>query len=231
MTDTTTRTGLFDRVTFSDYGTPVTGVVVWQGNAEATATNMKDYSLIATGGDNGWTVSRDNYISQNWDCVTPADEVAALAYARVNGLERFIFQRTESLSPTSAPEPVHTESTVTNTEDGNVLVERFSRIIAGIGDALKAEAESRDYCNEFEQAVDKMADDLPHPYADVMREHAMREGMLERDYTISWSISYSTTVTASDAEGAREAFRESEREYVRSALYEAEIEIDDVEED
>lgn len=226
---------LYEKVSVRNYGNHV-GTIVWQGNVDI----LTGYSLIALPPESsGWSATRTGYFHDVYD-IPAAEGTIAEAVAKALGLTAFTWERTDALLDPVVPEvtePVPTGESL-ESERAQILAERqehqqnqeagFARIIAGIGDALKAEAENRDYCREFEQAVDSMSNDLPYPYADVMREHAMREGMLAIEYDISWTVQYTSTVTASSENEARETFREDAHQYVRSALYSVEVEIDDV---
>lgn len=103
----------------------------------------------------------------------------------------------------------------------------FEQVIRHIGRALKAEAESRDYCHEFEESIDEMANGLPSGLDEVLREEAMR--IRTRDYSVYWSASGVVTVTGESMADAEERFNNSPRDFVD--IYDVSYEVDSVEDD
>jgi hypothetical protein len=86
---------------------------------------------------------------------------------------------------------------------------QFSRIcdlqndVGKIGDALKATAERHEWCGEYEEHLEDLLNSLSSASVDILRDHAERA----TDYTVT--VTYTTTVRASNSDAAIEEVQEN----------------------
>lgn len=96
--------------------------------------------------------------------------------------------------------------------------------ILTIAEGLKGEAERREYCGEFEEAVDELGQHVS--LGALFVETASRSRAVE--YCVSYSITGHAHITASSSDEAQELFDNDPSDYVDT--YTHEYNVDDVEE-
>jgi hypothetical protein len=210
---------LGDRVTVS-LGANVTsalGVNRWAGTVYATyGVNRETTTDVWVGGtDFGYTYAYP--FDQVGETHTKADDVPAGVVGHwftVSSVQPDTSEEAPSEAaeaPAESPEVtalrLRAERAEALAESRREAIVSFERDLAIIGDSLKETADRQEWCGQYEEHLEELLGKLSGYSDDILREHAERA----QDYTVT--VTFTTSVRATDRNDAIEQAQESAMEY------------------